>query len=129
MEPLRTRRPHVMPRASVVIPAYEEGDKISPVLDRILECVELPCEVLVVVDCEDDATGPVVRTRALDEPGLHLLVNTYGPGPANAIRFGIDHARARVSVVTMADGSDDPAQIDALVRLVERGVVIAAASR
>ena len=29
----------------------------------------------------------------------------------------------------MADGSDDPRQIDALARLVERGVVIAAASR
>jgi hypothetical protein len=29
----------------------------------------------------------------------------------------------------MADGSDDPMQIDPLVRLVERGVVVAAASR
>jgi hypothetical protein len=34
-----------------------------------------------------------------------------------------------VVVVTMADGCDDPQQIDQLVRLVERGVVIAAASR
>jgi len=32
-------------------------------------------------------------------------------------------------VVTMSDGCDDPAQIDALTRLVERGVVVAAASR
>jgi hypothetical protein len=32
-------------------------------------------------------------------------------------------------VVTMADGCDDPRQIDELVLLVERGVVIAAASR
>jgi dolichol-phosphate mannosyltransferase len=31
--------------------------------------------------------------------------------------------------VTMADGCDDPSQIDPLARLVERGVVIAAASR
>jgi dolichol-phosphate mannosyltransferase len=31
--------------------------------------------------------------------------------------------------VTMADGCDDPAQIDDLTRLVERGVAIAAASR
>jgi dolichol-phosphate mannosyltransferase len=31
--------------------------------------------------------------------------------------------------VTMADGSDDPTQVDALTRLVERGVVVAAASR
>jgi dolichol-phosphate mannosyltransferase len=36
---------------------------------------------------------------------------------------------APVAVVTMADGSDDARQIDELARLVERGVVIAAASR
>jgi len=34
-----------------------------------------------------------------------------------------------VAVVTMADGSDDPEQIDDLCKLVERGVVIACASR
>jgi dolichol-phosphate mannosyltransferase len=32
-------------------------------------------------------------------------------------------------VVTMADGCDDPSQIDELTRLVERGVVVAVASR
>ena len=31
--------------------------------------------------------------------------------------------------MTMADGCDDPRQIDDLARLVERGVVVAAASR
>jgi dolichol-phosphate mannosyltransferase len=60
---------------------------------------------------------------------VHLLVNDYGRGPANAIRYGIDHAKAAVAVVTMADGSDDPRLIDDLTRLVERGVVVAAASR
>src|SRR5262249_22158532 len=46
-----------------------------------------------------------------------------------ALRYGFDHASAPVVVVTMADGSDDPTQIEPLVRLVERGVAIAAASR
>ena len=41
----------------------------------------------------------------------------------------MDQARAEVVVVTMADGCDDPQQIDQLARLVERGVVVAAASR
>jgi dolichol-phosphate mannosyltransferase len=46
-----------------------------------------------------------------------------------AIRCGIDQARAPITVVTMADGSDDVHQIDVLCRLVDRGVVVAAASR
>src|SRR6202035_2700093 len=36
---------------------------------------------------------------------------------------------ADVVVVTMADGSDDAHQIDQLTRLIERGVVVACASR
>ncbi len=117
------------PRVSVVIPAYQEGQRIVAVLERIFESVHLPCEVAVVVDMEEDTTVPVVEDFADKEPRLRLLVNTYGRGPANAIRYGIDHVSAPVAVVTMADGSDDARQIDELARLVERGVVVAAASR
>jgi dolichol-phosphate mannosyltransferase len=118
-----------LPRVSVVIPAYNEGEHILPVLDRIFEAVRLPCEVLVVVDAPDDTTVPVVDEYSLKEPRLRYLVNTYGRGPANAIRFGIDSATAPVAVVTMADGCDDPRQIDDLARLVDRGVAVAVASR
>ena len=117
------------PRVSVVVPAYNESEHIIPVLDRLFESVRLPCEVLVVVDTEEDDTIPVVAEYSLKEPRIRCLVNTYGRGPANAIRFGIDAAAAPVTVVTMADGCDDPRQIDELARLVDRGVAVAAASR
>jgi glycosyltransferase involved in cell wall biosynthesis len=117
------------PRVSVVVPAYNEGSNIVSVLDRIFESVRLQCEVLVVVDAPGDTTVPVVTAYCEKEPRLHCLVNTYGRGPANAIRFGIAAAAAPVAVVTMADGCDDPRQIDDLARLVDRGVAVAAASR
>jgi dolichol-phosphate mannosyltransferase len=117
------------PRVSVVIPAHSEGDEIVPVLDRLFESVTLDCEVLVVVDFPEDTTVPVVEKYAMAEPRLRPVVQTYGRGPANAIRFGVDAAASPVVVVTMADGCDDPRQIDDLTRLVERGVVVAAASR
>ncbi len=118
-----------LPRVSVVIPAYNESEHIVPVLDRIFEAVRLPCEVLVVVDTEDDSTIPVVDEYTRKEPRIRCVINTYGCGPANAIRFGIDVAAAPVAVVTMADGCDDPRQIDDLARLVDRGVAVAVASR
>ena len=117
------------PRVSIIIPAYNEGEHIVPVLDRLFESVRLSCEVLVVVDDEKDTTGTVVEAYADKEPRLRCLINTYGRGPANAIRFGIAAAVAKVVVVTMADGCDDPRQVDDLARLVERGVAVAAASR
>ena len=117
------------PRVSIVMPVYNEGDEIVPVLDRIFEGVTLPSEVLVVYDTSKDTTAPVLEAYAEKCPQVVPTLNTYGHGPGNAIRFGIDQARAECVVVTMADGSDDPRQIDDLARLVERGVVVAAASR
>jgi glycosyltransferase involved in cell wall biosynthesis len=117
------------PRVSVVIPAYNEGAAVVPFLDRIFEAITLPAEVLVVYDTVDDSTVPFLESYAKREPQLRPVLNTLGRGPAKALRFGIGQATADVVVVTMADGSDDPMQIDQLTRLVERGVVVACASR
>jgi dolichol-phosphate mannosyltransferase len=117
------------PRVSIVIPAYQEGKHILPVLARVQESVTVDCEILVVVDSPGDATATVLRGSEDTSGPVRLLVNDYGRGPAHAIRYGVDRARAPVTVVTMADGCDDARQIDDLTRLVERGVVIAAASR
>ncbi|MBF6555191.1 MAG: glycosyltransferase family 2 protein [Acidimicrobiales bacterium] len=117
------------PRVSIVIPAYNEDSEIEDVLGRLSEAVQLPHEILVVVDSVDDSTIGPVEKYARQDPTASVIVNDVGPGPAQAIGYGIDRAAADVVVVTMADGCDDPQQIDQLVRLVERGVVIAAASR
>jgi glycosyltransferase involved in cell wall biosynthesis len=113
----------------VVIPAHNEGDAIVPVLNRMLESVTLPCEIIVVVDTSEDTTVGAVEAFCNGTPAIRVVVNDYGRGPAQAIRYGIHNSKAPVVVVTMADGCDDPRQIDELTRLVERGVVVAAASR
>jgi dolichol-phosphate mannosyltransferase len=117
------------PRVTIVIPAYNEGEHIVPGLNRILEAVQTTAEIIVVVDTSDDTTVAPVHALSKAHPQLSIAVNNYGRGPANAIRYGIDQATAPTVVVTMADGCDDPRQIDDLVLLVERGVVVAAASR
>ncbi len=117
------------PAVSVIVPARNEQEQIARVLRRIFWSVATPCEVLVVVDTPDDPTVSAALAYGPDEPRLRCLVSDYGPGPANAIRYGIDQAGGEVVVVTMADGSDDVRQIDDLAALVERGVVVAAASR
>ena len=126
---MSTGRESEPPRVSIVVPAFAEGERITVCIDRVTEAVATAYELLVVVDDPTDSTLPWVEKRAATDPRVRGLVNTYGPGPAHAIRYGIDNARAPVVVVTMSDGSDDPRQIDDLTRLVERGVAVAAASR
>jgi dolichol-phosphate mannosyltransferase len=117
------------PEVTVIVPVYNEGDSVVAPLQRLLRSVTLPTEVLVVYDFPEDTTVPYARKIAESDKRVRPMLNTYGRGPANAIRFGFDQAAAPVTVVTMADGSDDPRQIDELARLVDRGVVVAAASR
>tara|TARA_B100000315_G_scaffold103926_1_gene95200 strand:+ start:6577 stop:7308 length:732 start_codon:yes stop_codon:yes gene_type:complete len=117
------------PRCSIIIPARNEHDSITPVLQRIAEGVSLPFECLVVVDNLDDLTVGAVEGIGAEDPRFRLLVNELAGGPATAIQTGIQGSTAPVVVVTMADGSDDPRVIDDLVLLVERGVVIAVPSR
>lgn len=112
-----------------MIPAYNEAESIIKVLERLSDAVSLEHEILVVVDSPSDSTIAAISQHAYRFPKVRTLLQDYGPGPANAIRYGFDHARAECTVVTMADGSDDAWVIDDLVRLVERGCAIAAASR
>ena len=117
------------PRISVIVPMYDEGEEIVVFLDRLFDSITMPCEVLAVYDAIDDRTVAHLEAYAAQEPRLLPTLNTYGRGPANALRYGIDNAQADIIIVTMADGADDPRQIEPLAHLVERGVVVAAASR
>lgn len=115
-----------VPHVSIVIPARDEDESICRVLENLLKHVAGPREVLVVVDSPDDRT---LGKLGAYWPAVRGLISRYPPSPGNAIRHGIEQAAAPVIVVTMADGSDDPRQIPALVALVESGAAVAAASR
>lgn len=116
-------------RVSIVIPAFEESENIAPVLRRIDEALDFEFECLVVVDSLSDSTIPFVQSFHSNKGNFIVKINEFGNGPAHAIRYGITHAKSKTLVVTMADGSDDPQCIPALVRLIERGISVACASR
>lgn len=114
---------------TIIIPAFHEDGSIQDVLNRISREVKINFECLIVTDSEDDPTNKIVNDYNLNDERFKISINKYGKGPAKAIRWGIDASSTEAVVVTMADGSDDPADIEKLVKLLERGVVIAAASR
>jgi len=118
-----------MPSVSVVVPVYNEGPGIAGLVDRLFGVLPGDAEVLVVYDSPEDTTAAPLAEYARSEPRLRPLHNTYGRGPAHALRYGFDSALSPVTVVTMADDSDDITQIPDLVGLVRDGNVIAAASR
>lgn len=116
-------------RASIVVPALNEGAQIRVFLERLEESVELPVEVLVVVDTATDTTLEGISNYSAKKLQIRGVVSELPKGPANAIRHGIAASKSDIVVITMADGSDDPRNIDDLIRLVERGCAVASASR
>lgn len=115
--------------ASIIIPAYNEELTIRKTLELLSHVGIIHFEVLIVVDSKLDSTLKSV-SQSFNKPKLtKVLIQNYGPGPANAIRFGMDQASSECLVIMMADGSDDARVIPELVNLVTRGVSVACASR
>jgi dolichol-phosphate mannosyltransferase len=118
------------PALTVVVPVYNEGPNIEATLRSLLATVTArPLEVLVVYDLDDDDTLPVVRRLQPELPEVQLHRNRFGRGALAAVRSGLAAARAPYVLVMMADGSDDPAGVDAMLTLARAGADVVAASR
>jgi dolichol-phosphate mannosyltransferase len=119
-----------VPALSIVIPVYNEGENVAPTLRGVVERTRTrPLEVLVVHDFDEDTTVPVVKRLQAELPELRLHKNTLGRGVLNAMKSGLRAARAPFVLITMGDGSDNPADIDPMYELARGGADVVAGSR
>jgi glycosyltransferase involved in cell wall biosynthesis len=115
---------------SVVVPVYNEGKNIEGVLRRFMTAVATrPVEILVVYDFDGDTTVPVVQRLQPEIPEVRLVRNTLGRGVLNAIRTGFAAAAGGQVLVMMADGSDEPGDVDAMVDKARGGADLVSAAR
>ena len=117
------------PELSIVLPVYNEGEAVEPVLRALHAGVRTRKELLVVWDFDADTTRPVVERLASELPGLRGIRNDLGRGVLKAMKAGIAASRGSLVLVSMADGSDEPAIVDAMVAFGRDGAAVVAASR
>lgn len=117
------------PQLSVVLPVYNEGDAVAPVIRALVQNIHCSCEILVVYDFDGDTTVPIARALASELPAVKPLRNDLGRGVLNAMKAGIAAARAPYILVSMADGSDEPQVVDRMVELARDGADVVAGSR
>ncbi|HJQ82441.1 MAG TPA: glycosyltransferase [Candidatus Binatia bacterium] len=118
-----------MTELSIVVPVYREGEAARAVLERLATAVAVPHEILVVYDQPDDPTIPVIEDLRRTHPAIRGVENRLGRGPALALRAGFAAARGEAVLVTMADASDEPADIARMLEAIRRGCDLVAASR
>jgi dolichol-phosphate mannosyltransferase len=117
------------PTLSIILPVYNEGEAVEPVLRSLAAGVHTPHELVVVYDFDGDTTVPVVDRLAHEIPNLRGLRNDLGRGVLNAMKAGIAGTDAPYVLISMADGSDEAGIVDSMVELAEDGADVVAASR
>jgi dolichol-phosphate mannosyltransferase len=117
------------PELSIVVPVYNEGEAVDPVLRALSNAVATPHEILVVYDFDADTNVPVITRLAADVPEIRGHMNTLGRGVLNAMRSGIAASNGRYILISMADGSDEPHLVDPMMELARAGADVVSASR
>ncbi len=97
------------PEVSIVLPAYNEEEAITPVIDAVREAMAptpWTYEIVVVDDCSTDSTAQRAAER-----GVRVVRHPVNRGSGAARRTGILEARGEIVVMLDADGSYDAASI------------------
>jgi glycosyltransferase involved in cell wall biosynthesis len=115
-----TANPSASHRLSVVVPFYNEGQSVMPLVEQVhlaLADSDYPWELVLVNDGSSDNTEHEAR-RATAQFGPHVrLVNLQRNfGQTAAMQAGIDTARGDVIATMDGDLQNDPADIMRMVR-------------
>lgn len=120
------------PRYSIIIPAFNESERILYTLRAVLECIRergWRAEVVVVNDGSTDRTADVVHAFAADAPEVRLLENPRNCGKGFSVRHGLLHALGDIVLFTDADLSSPIEEAEGLFAAIAQGADIAIGSR
>ena len=115
---------------SVIVPAYNEEDRIATMLGVYLPCLAERFgerfELIVVINGTTDGTESVVRAFAPQFPQLRVLVDPSPIGKGGAVMWGFNEAKGDLIGFADADGATPPEAFLALIDDVpDAGIVIA----
>ena len=120
------------PAISIVIPAYNESQRIGQTLDRVLACIGAggwDAEVLVVDDGSTDDTRRIVERYTRSCPSLYLLRNPGNRGKGYSVRNGLLQATGETVMFTDADLSAPIEEAERLFEAIAGGADVAMGSR
>jgi glycosyltransferase involved in cell wall biosynthesis len=117
---------------SIVIPAYNESQRITRSLDRVLAYIaeqNWTAEVIVVNDGSRDNTSDIVRSYAQRHPIVRLIENPGNKGKGYSVRNGMLHASGDLLLFSDADLSSPIEEAAKLFSAISRGADVVMGSR
>lgn len=118
------------PEVSIVIPAYNEEERIVPTVGAIAAHVAsaVPSFELLVAD-DGSSDGTRARLEALGLVNLHVVASEVNVGKGDAVRRGMLAARGRHVLFADADQSTPIEQLDRLLAVASEGFDVVIGSR
>ncbi len=112
------------PHLSVVIPAYNEAERIGDTLldiDKYLSAQKYSYEILVVNDGSTDNTQEVVNNYAELVSNLRFLDNKENHGKGHVVRQGMLEAKGKYRLFMDADGSTSIDNVEKMWPMLKEG--------
>jgi len=117
---------------SVVIPAYNEANRLPPYLESVAAYLTrrgITHEILVIDDGSNDDTVQVVKQCAAAHPSVRLIRLPRNTGKGAAVRTGMQAARGTLRLFTDADGATPIQELERLEVAIMNGADLAIGSR
>ena len=128
----RILAPIMVEKLSIVVPAYNEEQRLGPTLDRItsyLAAGSRDWEVLVVDDGSRDGTMALARKVAEAHPKVRVLTNGRNRGKGFTVKHGVMEASGDAVLFSDADLSSPIEEVEKLLPLLEMGHDVVIGSR
>lgn len=119
-------------RLSVVVPAYNEEERLSRTLPRLFSYYQeqgYPFEVIVVSDGSTDRTAAVVEDFAREHVGVRLVEYSPNAGKGQAVRVGMLQAAGDLILFCDADMATPQEETAKLFAAIDAGADVAIGSR
>ena len=116
-------------KLSILIPVRNEGVNLRMMLKILKATIDIPHEVLIVYDYENDDSIPLVKEMQRNYPALRHVHNKLGRGVANAIISGVQAATGTYVLVLAADDIGPVIAVDEMLSLMDKGYDLISATR
>ncbi|MBL7765472.1 MAG: glycosyltransferase family 2 protein [Chitinophagaceae bacterium] len=111
---------------SIVIPAYNEGNTIHNILNKVKQVQliqDIQKEVIIVNDCSRDHTEEAIQSYRKENPDLPISYYKHevNQGKGAALRTGIQKATGDLVIIQDADLEYDPEEYNILLKPILNG--------
>ena len=104
--------------ASVIIPVFNEEQRIKPFLNELRQESKKSWEVIFVDDGSKDGSADVIKSSGI--PNLKIISYKKNRGKGYAVKKGVEASAGRCILFIDADGSIHPSEIKKMLLLLQK---------